>query len=76
MSFFKRLIPSGISLTSEHFLVLDMHKSHVTLEVIEMAQEFGLDMITLPSQHPMLFGLWMCFTSNLFKYFFKNKGIL
>jgi hypothetical protein len=53
-----------------------MHKSHVTLEVIEMAQEFGLDMITLPSQHPMLFGLWMCFTSNLFKYFFKNKGIL
>jgi hypothetical protein len=28
-------------------LVLDGHGSHVTLEVVEQAHEFGLDMITL-----------------------------
>jgi hypothetical protein len=30
-------------------LVLDGHDNHVTLKTIEHAQEFGLDMITLPS---------------------------
>jgi hypothetical protein len=30
-------------------LILDGHGSHVTLEVIEQAQEFGLDMIILLS---------------------------
>jgi hypothetical protein len=29
--------------------ILDGYGSHVTFEVIEQAQEFGLDMITLPS---------------------------
>ncbi len=29
-------------------LILDGHGSHVTFEVIEQVQEFGLDMITLP----------------------------
>jgi hypothetical protein len=47
--FFKRFIPSGISITNRHLLILDGHGSHVTLEAIEQAQEFGLDMITLPS---------------------------
>jgi len=46
--FFKRSIPSGISITNRHMLILDGHGSHVTLEVIEQVQEFGLDMITLP----------------------------
>ncbi len=30
-------------------LILDGDGSHVTLEVIEQARKFGLDMITLPS---------------------------
>jgi len=47
--FFKRFIPSGISITNRHLLILDGHGSHVTFEPIEQAQEFGLDMITLPS---------------------------
>jgi hypothetical protein len=47
--FFKRFIPSGISITNRHLLILDGHGSFVTLEAIEQAQEFGLDMITLPS---------------------------
>ncbi len=49
MSFFKRSIPSGISITNRHMLILDGHGSHVTLEAIKQAQKFGLDMNTLPS---------------------------
>ncbi len=49
MSFLKRSIPSGISITNKHLLILDGHGSHVTLEAIEQVQEFRLDMIILPS---------------------------
>jgi hypothetical protein len=35
--------------TNRHLLVLDGHGSHVTLEAIKHAQEFGLNTITLPS---------------------------
>jgi len=38
-----------MSFTNQHLLVLDGHGSHVTLEAIKHAQEFGLHMITLPS---------------------------
>jgi hypothetical protein len=48
LSFFKRFILNGIFITNRHLLILDGHGSHVTLETIEQAQEFGLDMITLP----------------------------
>jgi hypothetical protein len=47
LSFFKRSIPSGISTTNKHLLILD--GSHVTLEAIEQAPKFGLDMIILRS---------------------------
>ncbi len=43
LSFFKKSIPNGISLTNRHLFILDKHGSHVTFEAI------GLDMITLPS---------------------------
>jgi hypothetical protein len=46
--FFKRSIPSGISLTNRHLLILDGHGSHVTLEAIEQVKFFGLDMVILP----------------------------
>jgi hypothetical protein len=49
MSFFKRSIPSEISITNRHMLILDGHGSHVTLEAIKQAQKFGLDMNILPS---------------------------
>jgi len=49
LSFLKRSIPNGISLTNSHLFVLDGHGSHVTLETIEQVKEFGLDMIILPS---------------------------
>jgi hypothetical protein len=47
LSFFKRFIPSGISITNRHLFIFDGHGFNVTLEAIEQVQEFGLDMITL-----------------------------
>ncbi len=35
LSFFKRCIPSEISITNKHLLILDGHGFHVTLETIE-----------------------------------------
>jgi hypothetical protein len=46
---FKKLVPSAISLTNRHLVVLDGHKFHVILKAIEQAQAFGLNMIILPS---------------------------
>jgi hypothetical protein len=47
--FFKRSIPNGVSLNNWHLVILDGHGNHVTLEAIQQAQEFGLNMITLPT---------------------------
>jgi len=49
LSFFKRSILSGISLTNKHLFILDGHGSHVTFEAIKQVKKFGLYMITLPS---------------------------
>jgi hypothetical protein len=49
LSFFNKLVPSGVSLNNQHLLILDGHGNHVTLKVIEHAKDFGLNMITLPS---------------------------
>lgn len=49
LSFFKMLVPGGFSLTNRHLHTLDGHGSHVTIEAIEEAQTFGLDIITLCS---------------------------
>ena len=38
-----------LSPSLRHLLILDGHKSHVSLEVVEKARRKGLDMITLPS---------------------------
>jgi len=46
MSFFKRSIPSGISITNRHMLILDGHGSHVTLEEIKQAQKVGYEYST------------------------------
>lgn len=39
----------GISPTSRHLLILDGHKSHVSLDVIRIAKAKGLDLLTFPS---------------------------
>jgi hypothetical protein len=59
-SFFKDFVLSGIFQTNRHLLILDDHKSHVTLQTLEQAMAFGLDMITLllqPHMHsrPLMF---------------------
>jgi hypothetical protein len=52
LSFFKRSIPSGVSFTNRHLLILDGHGNHVTLKAIKHAKDIGLDMITLPFHTP------------------------
>ncbi len=47
--FFKRSVIDGIFPINCHLLILDGHGSHVNLKTIEQVQQFGLDMITLPS---------------------------
>jgi hypothetical protein len=49
LPFFKQSVLGGVFITNQHLLVLDGHGNHVTLEVVEQAHEFGLDMITLPT---------------------------
>ncbi len=49
LSFFKKLVLGGIFPNNYHLLALDGHGSHVSLKTIEQAQQFGLNMITLPS---------------------------
>jgi len=74
LSFFKASILGEISLTNRHLHILDGHGSHVTLETIEQAKKFGLDMIILPLHtshafHPL--NIVVCF--KLFKIIFKRE---
>ena len=39
----------NLSITQRHLLVLDGHKAHVTLEVVEKAKANGIDMLILSS---------------------------
>ena len=39
----------GINAENRHLLVLDGHNSHVTLELVTLAMNSGLDIISLPS---------------------------
>ena len=39
----------GIDLQNRHVLILDGHNLHVTLEVVRISMEFGLDIVSLPS---------------------------
>jgi hypothetical protein len=41
LTFFNKLVLSGMSITNQHLLILDGHANHVNLEAIEHAQEFG-----------------------------------
>jgi hypothetical protein len=49
LSFFKKWVPSEIYQSNQHILILNKHGSHVTLETITQAHEFGLEMVALPS---------------------------
>ena len=39
----------SIDLQNRHVLILDGHNSHVTLEVVRISMESGLDIVSLPS---------------------------
>ncbi len=59
LSFFKRSILSDITKYNRHISILNEHGSHVTLETTKQAQEFGLDMVTLPFHILVLHNHWM-----------------
>lgn len=65
----------GISLSNQHLLIIDVHGSHVTLEVIDHAQQIGLNMIMLPSYIFSLCNPHMFYASKHSKQYFKRKGI-
>ncbi len=48
MSIFKKFIIGDIFQTKQDLFILDGHSSHVTMQAIEQAIEFGLNMVTLP----------------------------
>jgi hypothetical protein len=68
------LIPIGISQTNHHLVIINGHGSHVTLEATQQAQDFGLDMVIVPShtyEHVFQALDVSCFKS--FKIAFKKK---
>jgi hypothetical protein len=75
LSFFKRFVPIGISQINCHLLILDGRGSHVTLEAIEKAHEFGnlghLAFLYLP--HTLAFKCFLLQTLQDFIY--KKKGV-
>ena len=38
-----------LSLSNKHLVILDGHKSHITLEVMHKVKEHGVNMLSLPS---------------------------
>jgi hypothetical protein len=68
---FKKFITSGVFIINKHLLVLDGNGNNVTLKSIEYTQEFGLNMMTLPSHtlyvlQPLDVSLFKSF-KNIFK---------
>ncbi len=61
-----------MSLINRHLLVLDGHGSHFTLQIMKHAQEFGLDMITLPSHTSHVLQTLNIFCFKPFKISFKK----
>jgi hypothetical protein len=58
--FFNKLVLDGMFFSNQCLLILDGHGNHFTLEAIEHAKKFGLDMITLPSHALQLSNVY-CF---------------
>jgi len=61
-----------MSITNQHLLILDGHANHVILEAIQHAQEFELDMITLPSHISHVLQPLYVFCFQPFKTTFKK----
>ena len=51
ISYFLEYLKNGLGVdhSNRHLLILDRHNSHVTLEVVKISMESGLDIVSLPS---------------------------
>ncbi len=72
--FFKKYAPNEIVLMNHHLLILDGHGSHVALDTIEQTQQFGLNMMTLPSNTSMPFNL-RCILFQAFQNKIKKRKL-
>jgi len=73
LNFFTRSVLGGISLTNNHFLILDEHDNHVTLEVIKQAHKFGLYMVIFPTHNPHALQPLDVFCFKTFKTIFRKE---
>jgi hypothetical protein len=62
----------GICKKNMHFLILDGHSSHVTLDVVQEARALGLDLLTLPSHTSHVLKPLDVSVFKPFKTFFKE----
>jgi uncharacterized membrane protein YbaN (DUF454 family) len=62
--FCKKLVPMGISQSNCHLLIVDGHGSHVSLEAIKHAQEFGLICLHCLTTPFLLYNHWMYHVSS------------
>jgi hypothetical protein len=77
-SFFKDYVLGGISQTNCHLLILNNHRSHVTLKAREQAMAFCLNMLTLPLHTSHAFQPLdvSCFKPFKTTFFFKKDAIM
>ena len=66
----------GIDLSNRHLLVLDGHNSHVTLEVVRIAMDLGLDIISLPSHMSHALQLWTWHVLHHLRLHSRSRGTL
>ncbi|KAI5068921.1 hypothetical protein GOP47_0015222 [Adiantum capillus-veneris] len=69
---FKAMLPSPLTPTQRHLLIVDGHGSHTRLEVVEKASQWGLDIVTLPAHtshklQPLDVAVFKPFKSNFQK---------
>jgi hypothetical protein len=47
--FFCSYVPKGVSKENQHFLIMDGHGFHITIQALEQAAKIRLGMVTLPT---------------------------
>ena len=69
LNHFKEHVPGGVSLQKKHLLIVDGHKTHMTLAVVTRAANLGIDIAILPPHtthklQPLDVAVFKSFKSN------------